>query len=144
MSALATIALGALAEQAGVDVATIRSYERLGLIPKPRRAFGGLHLYRVADITRVTFIRRTRELGFSLRTIGELLAMTDKSSSTCGDVHEVAQRHLLDIRRRRDDLARLEAMLAPLVSACPRQGGVDLCPIVNALSHPTPSSSPAG
>ncbi|MDI1286357.1 MAG: MerR family transcriptional regulator, partial [Reyranella sp.] len=68
MSALATIALGALAEQAGVDVATVRAYERLGLISKSRRAIGGLQLYRVADITRVTFIRRTQELGFSLRT----------------------------------------------------------------------------
>ena len=136
MSALATIALGALAEQAGVDVATIHAYERLGLIPKPRRVAGGLQLYRTTDIARVTFIRRTQELGFSLRAIGELLDMTDRPSSTCGDVHEVAQRHLLDIRRRRDDLARLEAMLAPLVSACPRQGSVDLCPIVNALSRP--------
>ena len=135
MSALATIALGALAEQAGVDAATIRDYERLGLIDKPRRAAGGLQLYRVDDVARVTFIRRTQELGFSMPAIRELLDMTDKSSSTCGDVHDVAQRHLLDIRRRRDDLARLEAMLAPLVSACSRKGSVDLCPIVSALSH---------
>ena len=83
----------------------------------------------------MTFIQRTQELGFSMPAIRELLDMTDKSSSTCGDVHDVAQRHLLDIRRRRDDLARLEAMLAPLVSACSRQGSVDLCPIVSALSR---------
>lgn len=136
MSALATIALGALAEQAGVDVATICAFERLGLIPKPRRAAGGLQLYRLDDIARITFIRRTQELGFSMPAIRELLDMTDKSSSTCGDVHEVAQRHLLDIRRRRDDLARLETMLAPLVSACPRKGGIDLCPILGTLSRP--------
>jgi DNA-binding transcriptional MerR regulator len=136
MSALATIALGALAEQAGVDVATIRAYERLGLIHKPRRAVGGLQLYCVDDVARVSFIRRTQELGFSMPAIRELLGMTDKASSTCGDVHEVAQRHLLDIRRRRDDLARLEAMLAPLVSACPRKGSVDHCPILSALSRP--------
>ncbi len=135
MSALATIALNALAEQAGVDAATIRAYERLGLIDKPRRAAGGLQLYRVDDITRVTFIRRTQELGFSMPAIRELLDMTDKASSTCGDVHDVAQRHLLDIRRRRDDLARLEEMLAPLVSACSRKGSVDLCPIVSTLSR---------
>lgn len=136
MSALATIALGALAEQAGVDVATIHAYERLGLIPKPRRAAGGLQLYRGDDIARVTFIQRTQELGFSMPAIRELLDMTEKSSSNCGDVHDVAQRHLLDIRRRRDDLARLEAMLTPLVSACPRKGSVDLCPILGALSRP--------
>ncbi len=136
MSALATIAISSLAEQAGVDVTTVDAYEKLGLISKPRRAAGGLRLYRTDDIDRVTFIRRTQELGFSMQAIRELLDMTDRTSSTCGDVYEVAQRHLLDIRRRREDLARLEAMLAPLVSACPRQGSVDLCPIVNALSHP--------
>ncbi len=144
MSALATIVLGALAKQAGVDVATVRAYERLGLIAKPRRGLDGLQLYRTTDVARVTFIRRTQELGFSLRTISELLDMTDRSSSTCSDVHEVAMRHLQDIRRRREDLARLEAMLAPLVSACSRKGSVDHCPIVNALSHPAPSSSPVG
>jgi len=137
MSALATIALGALAERSGVDVATIRAYERLGLIHKPRRAAGGLQLYRTDDITRLTFIRRTQELGFSIQAIGELLKITDKSSGTCGDIYDLAQRHLLDIRRRREDLARLETMLAPLVSACPRQGSIERCPIVNALSHPT-------
>jgi DNA-binding transcriptional MerR regulator len=137
MSALATIAIGALADQAGVDVATIHSYEKLGLVAKPRRTVGGLQLYRTDDIARVTFVRRTLELGFTIAAVRELLDMTDKPSSSCGDVHDVAQRHLLDIRRRREDLSRLEAMLAPLVSACPRKGGVDLCPIVNALSHPT-------
>ncbi|MDP1752856.1 MAG: MerR family DNA-binding protein [Reyranella sp.] len=136
MSALATIALGALAQQAGVDAATIRAYERLGLIHKPRRAAGGLQLYRTDDVARVTFIRRTQELGFSIPAIRELLEITDKSSGTCGDVHDLAQRHLLDIRRRREDLARLETMLAPLVSACPRKGSIEHCPIVNALSHP--------
>lgn len=139
MSAFATIAVGSLAEQARVDVATIDAYVKLGLIPKPRRAAGGLLLYRTDDIDRVTFIRRTQELGFSMQAIRELLDMTDRTSGTCADVFELAQRHLLDIRRRRDDLARLEAMLAPLVEACPRKGSVDLCPIVHGLSQPAPT-----
>ncbi|OFX01985.1 MAG: hypothetical protein A3D94_10170 [Alphaproteobacteria bacterium RIFCSPHIGHO2_12_FULL_66_14] len=137
MSALATIAVGALVEQAGVDIATLRFYERLGLIDKPRRTAGGLQLYRTSDIARVIFIRRTLELGFSTESIRELLAMTEDSSHACRDVHEVAARHLLDIRRRLDDLARLEKMLAPLVSACPQEGGTADCPILNALSHPS-------
>lgn len=136
MSALATIAVGALAQQAGVDVATIHYYEGLGLIDKPRRAAGGLQLYRTTDVARVTFIRRTQELGFSTDAIRELLGMTEKGRHTCGDVHEVAERHLLDIRRRLDDLARLERMLAPLVAACPQTGSAAHCPILNALSHP--------
>ena len=109
----------------------------MGLIHRPRRTVGGLQLYRLDDVARVTFIRRTQELGFSLQAIRELLAMTEKSTSNCGDVHVLAERHLEDIRRRRDDLARLETMLAPLVAACPQKGSVDHCPIVNALSHPS-------
>lgn len=137
MSALATIAVGALAEQAGVDIATLRFYERLGFIEKPRRAVGGLQLYRISDIARVIFVRRTQELGFSTESIRELLALSEEGPHACRDVHEVAERHLLDIRRRLNDLARLERMLAPLVSACPQVGGATDCPILNALSHPT-------
>jgi DNA-binding transcriptional MerR regulator len=137
MPALATIAVGALAEQAGVDTTTLRAYERLGLISEPRRAVGGLQLYPMEDIARVTFIRRTLDLGFSVEAIRELLDLTDNRTSTCDDVYGVAQRHLLDIRRRREELDRLEAMLAPLVSACPREGSATACPIINALSHPT-------
>jgi MerR family transcriptional regulator, mercuric resistance operon regulatory protein len=137
MSALATIAVGALAEQAGVDIATILYCERLGLIDKPRRTVEGLKLYRTSDVTRLTFIRRTKELGFSIEAIRELLGMTGTGPHTCSDVHDVAARHLLDIRRRLADLTRLEGMLAPLVSACPQTGSVAHCPIVNALSHPT-------
>jgi MerR family transcriptional regulator, mercuric resistance operon regulatory protein len=137
MSALATITVGALAQQAGVDIATIHYCERLGLIDKPRRTANGLELYRTSDIARVTFIRRTKELGFSTEAIRELLGLNTKGPRTCGDIYDVAERHLLDIRRRQADLARLESVLAPLVSACPQTGSVAHCPIVNALSHPT-------
>ena len=136
MSALATITVGALAQQAGVDIATIHHCERLGLIDKPRRTAKGLQLYRTSDVARVTFIRRTKELGFSTGAIRELLGLTTKGPHTCSNVHEVAERHLLDIRRRLADLARLESVLAPLVSACPQTGSATHCPIVNALSHP--------
>ena len=136
MSALATITIGALAEQAGVDITTIIHCERLGLIDKPRRTVGGLKLYRTSDVARITFIRRTKELGFSTEAIRELLGMGGNGPQTCGSIHDVAERHLLDIRRRLADLARLESVLAPLVSACPQTGTAAQCPIVNALSHP--------
>jgi len=136
MSALATITVGALAEQAGVDIATIVHCERLGLIDKPRRTVGGLRLYRTTDVARLTFIRRAKELGFSTETIRELLVMTGTGPQTCSNVHDIAERHLLDIRRRLADLARLEGALAPLVSACSQTGSGAQCPIVNALSHP--------
>ena len=137
MSSLPTISIDALSEQAGMDVETIRAYERLGLLGKPRRLPGGLVLYRTDDVARVTFIRRAQELGFSLETIRQLFEITTDRAKSCADVHEVAERHLQDIRRRREDLMRMEAVLAPLVSACSRKGRVDDCPILNALSHPT-------
>ena len=136
MSALATITVGSLAQQAGVDIATIVHCEHLGLIEKPRRTVGGLKLYRTSDVARLTFIRRTKELGFSTEAIRELLGMSGKGPHTCSNVHDVAERHLLDIRRRLADLTRLESVLAPLVSACPQTGSATQCPIVNALSHP--------
>lgn len=136
MTALPTISIAALSEQAKVDADTIRAYERLGLLCKPRRLPGGLMLYRTDDVSRVTFIRRAQELGFSLETIRELFDITTKGTRSCADVHVVASRHLEDIRQRREDLTRMEAVLAPLVSACPQKGHVDDCPIMNALSHP--------
>ena len=134
MSALATITVGSLAEQAGVDIATILYCERLGLIDKPRRTVGGLK-YRTEDVARLTFIRRTRSWA-STEAIREQLGMNG-DGLTCSNVHDIAERHLLDIRRRMADLARLESVLAPLVSACPQTGRATQCPIVNALSHPT-------
>jgi len=136
MPALATITIDALAEQAGVDIATILYCQRLGLIDKPRRTVGGLMLYRTDDVSRLTFVRRTKELGFSMDAIRELLGMGGNGLHTCSNVHDVAERHLVDIRRRLADLARLESVLAPLVSACPKTGSAAQCPIVNALSHP--------
>ena len=136
MSALATITVGALSRKSGVDVETNRSYERLGLIAKPRRAAGGLQLYRTEDAARLTFIRRARELGFDVDSIRELLGIDQKRSRTCREIYEVADRHLTDIRSRLADLMRMESALAPLVNACPRQGGAAACPILSTLSHP--------
>jgi MerR family mercuric resistance operon transcriptional regulator len=138
MPALATITVDVLSEKAGVDTSAIEAFEQLGLIARPRRK-GGLRLYSPDDVHRLIFIRRAQELGFLLDTIGELLRLASKPSA-CGDLHEIAERHLADIRRRRSDLERIEKVLAPLVSSCPRKGGVSGCPIVSALSHPDRSA----
>jgi MerR family mercuric resistance operon transcriptional regulator len=135
MPALATFTVDVLSKKAGVDTASIEAFEQLGLIARPRRK-GGLRLYSPDDVHRLIFIRRAQELGFLLDTIGELLRLATSKPSACGDIHEIAERHLTDIRRRRSDLERIEKVLAPLVSSCPRKGGVSKCPIVSALSHP--------
>lgn len=136
MPMLATITIAALAEQAGVDITTINHCERLGLLDKPRRIVGGLKLYRISDVARLTFFHRAKELGFSTEDIRELLGITGKGPHTCSNVYAVADRHLRDIRRRLAALRDLESVLAPLVADCPQAGSVVHCPIVNAIYHP--------
>jgi len=136
MPALAPATIAGLARRAGVDVETIRSYERMGLLPKPRRRLGrsGDAAYHSEHLARLTFIRHATELGFSLKAIGDLLGTTG-GLRTCGDVYNVAERQLAEIRRRIADLERMETALAPLVASCPRSGAVHDCPLIIALSR---------
>jgi len=138
MPALAPATIAGLARRAGVDVETIRSYERMGLLPKPRRRLGrsGDAAYHTEHLERLTFIQRATDLGFSLEAIGDLLGITG-GLRTCGDVYHVAERQLVEIRRRIADLERMEAALAPLVASCPRSGPVHDCPLIIALSRPS-------
>jgi MerR family mercuric resistance operon transcriptional regulator len=140
MPALATLPIDALARKSGVDVDTLRSYERLGLLSRPRRPASGLVLYPADEDGRVTFVRRALELGFSADAIREMVGLGRGRQASCGDVYVIAERRLADIRRRIDDLRRMEKTLAPLVETCPRRGGLANCSIVNALSHPATGS----
>ena len=142
MPALATITIDVLAMKSGVDTETIHSYQRSGLVPKPRRVANDLLLYRIDDVERLIFIRRAMGLGFSVEAVRELLGLSAKKPKACADVHEIANRHLADVRRRMADLARMESALAPMVESCPRRGGLATCPILNSLSHPDSSSPP--
>jgi MerR family mercuric resistance operon transcriptional regulator len=135
MSALATLPIAVLAEQAGVDVETIRLYGHQGLLSKPRRTLG-LVLYAPDDVSRVVFIKRAFDLGFPVEAVREMLGVGRKASLGCSGIYAIAQRHLADIRRRQAELARMEKALAPLVETCPRKGGLANCNIVQALSHP--------
>ena len=136
MPALATLPFAALAEKSGVDVDTLKDYERLGLLSKPRRMANGLILYPADEDRRVTFIKRSFELGFSADAIRDMVSLGRRKQKSCKDIYAIAERQLTDIRRRIDDLARIERTLAPLVESCPRRGNVTNCSIVNALSHP--------
>ena len=134
MPALATITAGVLAEKSNTDIDVIRSYQRLGLLPRPSRVGGGLLLYRREDIDRVLFVRRALSLGFSHDVVRELLALAGKRSKKCGDVYAIAQRHLEDIRSRIADLMRMEQALAPLLDDCQPETSVTDCPILRALA----------
>jgi MerR family mercuric resistance operon transcriptional regulator len=100
MPGLATITVGVLSDKSGVDADTIRIYQRLGLLPKPRTVAGNLLLYRVEDIDRLIFIRRARDLGFSFEAITEMLELAQKRQKNCAQIHEVADRHLADIQHQ--------------------------------------------
>src|SRR5262245_24034727 len=136
MPALATITIEVLAERSGVDREAILSYQRQGLVPKPRRVAGGLLLYSTEDVERLLFVRRAVELGFSLESVRELSGLAARKPQACADVHDIASRHLSEVRRRIAELERLERLLVPLIECCSRRGGLEACPILSSLSHP--------
>lgn len=123
---------GALAARTGCNIETIRYYEQIGILPPPARSGGGHRLYGEDFIKRLTFILRSRDLGFTLEEIRELLRMVDSRNYTCAQVDAVAQKHLLDIRRKIAALKRLKSTLETMAAQCSR-GQIPECPIIDAL-----------
>jgi MerR family mercuric resistance operon transcriptional regulator len=124
--------IGALSEQTGVNIETIRYYEREGLMPAPPRTSGGHRSYSEDHLKRLTFIRRSRELGFSMAEIRGLLALVDERSYTCGEVKAFTLEHTESVRSKISDLQRMEKMLVEIASGC-EGGTVPDCPIIDAL-----------
>jgi MerR family mercuric resistance operon transcriptional regulator len=135
MSTSAPFRIGALSRRTGVHVETIRYYERSGLLPSPARTAAGYRTYQAADAERLQFIRRTRDLGFSLDAVRRLLGLADQKSRSCRSVHALASAHLDEIRAKIADLQRMEKVLAALVAGCAR-GTMPDCPLLGALAHP--------
>lgn len=134
--------VGVLSQKSGVSIETIRSYARMGLIPKPTVAPGGLRLYRTDDVGRITFIRRAEDLGFSFGAIRELTDRTERNAGTCADVYRLAERDLTDIHSRRpDDHEVLKAGLLRLMSSCPLAAPLESCTILQGLSALDPATT---
>ncbi|HET6622079.1 MAG TPA: helix-turn-helix domain-containing protein [Dongiaceae bacterium] len=128
--------IGALSENTGVNVETIRYYERIGLLPPPPRSAGRQRIYGDAHCQRLVFIRRARELGFSLEEVRTLLGLGASHDMTCAAVRSLTQHHVAAIREKVRDLRRLERTLSDLAARC--QGDtVPACPILDALNAPT-------
>lgn len=125
--------IGALSAETGVNIETIRYYERIGLMPSPPRTQGRQRIYDARHLKRLTFIRRSRELGFSLDQIRALLGLAGTHELTCGEVKGLAEQHTADIRRKIRDLKRLERILSDLAARCHGRRVPD-CPILDALS----------
>ncbi len=128
------LTIGRLARASGVNLETIRYYERLGLMPEPPRTEGGHRLYAEPHRRRLTFIRRARELGFTLEQVRELLRLSDEAGQPCGQVVQIASAHLEDVRRKMADLARLEAILAGAVDRCAHTAAGPDCAVLEMLS----------
>src|SRR5258708_24891022 len=110
--------IGVLSRQSGVNIETVRYYERAGLLAKPARSLGGYRLYQSGDIDRLRFIRRARDLGFSLDEVRRLLDLADRKSRSCRRVHDIAVEHLAEVRAKIADLQRMERVLGTMVKAC--------------------------
>lgn len=110
--------IGEAAKLSGVNIETIRYYEREGIVPAADRSANGRRLYDAAAITRLRFIRRCRDLGFPVSDVRALLDLSENASKHCKDVRAISKRHLSDVRARLSDLQALEAALADLVKAC--------------------------
>ena len=123
---------GALAKETGVNIETIRYYEKAGLMPDPPRSAAGHRLYDGTQLKRLYFIRRCRELGFSLDEIQGLLDLVDSEHYTCAEVQERTTRHLANTQQKIRDLRKMERTLKAMVSQC-SGGMVPDCPIVDML-----------
>jgi MerR family mercuric resistance operon transcriptional regulator len=122
-----------LARQTGCNLETIRYYEKIGMMPDPPRTASGYRIYGENHLSRLRFILRARELGFSLDEVRGLLALVDGGTQTCAEVKERTERHLADVRAKIADLKRIEKVLAQTASQC---SGDDVpeCPVLETLA----------
>jgi MerR family transcriptional regulator, mercuric resistance operon regulatory protein len=127
--------IGTLAARSGVKVETIRYYERVGIMPRPARSAAGYRRYTHEDLKRLTFIRRGRELAFSLEALRDLLRLVDDRTCTCAEGRALALEQLAHIRGKVADLKRLERVLADIAARCSGER-VPECPLVEALFTP--------
>ncbi|MGE0290044.1 MAG: helix-turn-helix domain-containing protein [Bradyrhizobium sp.] len=131
-SRAATFSIGDLSKHSGVKIETIRYYERIKMLPPPRRSANGRRVYGPAEKRILAFIRRARDLGFTLEEIRALLALGGPAHAACVDVHKIASAHLVSIRNKLTDLIKLESILAATVSQC-SEGTAPDCPVLDIL-----------
>lgn len=135
-----SLTIGRLAQAAGVNLDTVRYYERSALMPEPRRSDAGYRLYSDQDLERLKFIRGAKSLGFSLNEIRHLLDLVD-SEGDRAEVRALAATRLEDMDRQLAEIQQARTVLAGLVTACSGHGSVRDCPIVEAVVTAQPASS---
>ena len=124
--------IGALSERTGVNIETIRYYERIGLLTAPPRTTGGYRRYDIEGVRRLSFIRRLRELGFGLDAVRAMLDLAETKRTSCNAVRGLASKHLTEVQSKMKDLRRMERVLKEMIASCDR-GVTPECPIIEAL-----------
>ena len=124
--------IGQLAEATGTKVETIRFYESIGLLEEPARTSGNYRVYSPGHLARLSFIRRSRDLGFTIDEVRALIGLADRKGQSCGEVDTIARAHLADIDRKISDLRALKRQLTSVVESCGR-GIIEDCKILEAL-----------
>ncbi|HTV84258.1 MAG TPA: heavy metal-responsive transcriptional regulator [Dyella sp.] len=135
-----SLTIGAVAKRAGVAIDTIRYYEREGLLPEPLRRASGYRSYNETAISRLRFIRRAKDLGFTLEEIRDLLALSADRHRGVKAVRERARQRLASIDARIAELTRIRHGLEQLIEACPGRGDPEHCPILRALADEAPQA----
>ena len=126
------IPIGELSRRTGCNIETVRYYEGINLLPAPRRR-GRIRFYGDGDVARLTFVRRARELGFTLDEVRALLGLAANGQAACAKVREISTVHLSSVRSRIADLRTMERILSAAVRQC--DAGQQLsCPLIDALS----------
>ena len=124
--------IGGLSKKTGVNIETISYYEKICVMPKPNRSAGGNRIYDEKQVKRLAFIRRSRELGFPLDEIRELLRLVDEKTFTCAEISTLSQKHLDDIRTKIKDLKKIEKHMKNMSSQYSREQVPD-CAIIDVL-----------
>ena len=126
--------IGQLAEKANCKVETVHYYEKTGLMPEPPRTGGGHRSYDINHVKRLNYIRRSRELGFSIEQIKDLLRFIDEPNHYCGEIKSMAMLQARDVQQKINDLEKLKIALNEMVRQCRGNNlSLDNCPIIDAL-----------
>ena len=127
-------AIGEVSRRSGVSIETIRYYEREGISARPGRTAAGRRVYSAAGVSELSFIKRCRDLGFSITDVRALRSLSGVAEGACGEVEVLGRRHLTNVRQKITDLGRIEAALQELVTNC--RDGKAHCPMLENLLEP--------
>ena len=125
--------IGAVARQAGITVETVRFYEKKGLLQPPARNESGYRIYSPESLQHLLFITRSKELGFSLKEIKELLQLREAPDTTCTEIKAQAEKKIIEVERKIQDLEQIKEGLIQVTNSCPGAGSLRNCTIIEAI-----------